>query len=59
VSSTSSRRSSSTGSAAGARPIPIPDQEYVVRRCLKAVLREEVEHHRYAIRDLAVLEVDD
>ncbi len=33
-----------------------PDQEYVVRRCLKVVLREEVEHHRYAVRDLAVLE---
>ena len=35
---------------------PYPDQEYVVRRCLKVVLREEVEHHRYAVRDLAVLE---
>ena len=32
------------------------DQEYVVRRCLKVVLKEEVEHHRYAVRDLAVLE---
>jgi hypothetical protein len=35
---------------------PYPDQEYVVRRCLKVVLKEEAEHHRYAIRDLAVLE---
>ena len=35
---------------------PYPDQEYVVRRCLRVVLREEVEHHRYAVRDLAVLE---
>ncbi|WP_157253688.1 DinB family protein [Nonomuraea typhae] len=35
---------------------PYPDQEYVVRRCLKVVLQEEVEHHRYAVRDLAVLE---
>ncbi len=35
---------------------PYPDQEYVVRRCLKVVLKEEVEHHRYAVRDLAVLE---
>lgn len=34
---------------------PYPDQEYVVRRCLKVVLREEVEHHRYAMRDLAAL----
>ncbi len=35
---------------------PYPDQEYLVRRCLKVVLNEEVEHHRYAIRDLATLE---
>ncbi len=25
---------------------PYPDQEYVVRRCLKVVLQEEAEHHR-------------
>lgn len=35
---------------------PYPDQDYMVRRCLSVVLREEVEHHRYAVRDLAVLE---
>ncbi|KHL11119.1 DinB family protein [Mumia flava] len=35
---------------------PYPDQTYVVRRCLKVVLKEEAEHHRYAVRDLAVLE---
>jgi hypothetical protein len=35
---------------------PYPDQEYVVRRCLKVVLKEEAEHHRYAVRDLSVLE---
>lgn len=35
---------------------PYPDQEYVVRRCLKVVLKEETEHNRYAVRDLAVLE---
>ena len=35
---------------------PYPDQEYVVRRCLTVVLKEEAEHHRYAVRDLAVLE---
>ncbi|MFC0624067.1 DinB family protein [Kribbella deserti] len=35
---------------------PYPDQEYVVRRCLKVVLKEEAEHHRYAVRDLAQLE---
>lgn len=33
-----------------------PDQEYVVRRCLTVVLREEAEHHRYASRDLDALE---
>jgi hypothetical protein len=35
---------------------PYPDQQYVVRRCLKVVLQEEAEHHRYAVRDLSVLE---
>ena len=35
---------------------PYPDQEYVVRRCLKVVLKEEAEHHRYTVRDLAELE---
>jgi hypothetical protein len=38
---------------------PYPDQEYVVRRCLKVVLKEEAEHHRYALRDLAVLEASE
>ena len=33
-----------------------PDQQYVVRRCLKVILKEEAEHHRYAVRDLATLE---
>jgi len=37
---------------------PYPNQEYVVRRCLKVVLKEEAEHHRYAVRDLAVLEAE-
>lgn len=32
-----------------------PDADYSVRRCLKVVLAEEAEHHRYAVRDLAVL----
>ena len=35
---------------------PYPDQEYVVGRCLKVVLKEEAEHHRYAVRDLSALE---
>ncbi|MEQ6899775.1 DinB family protein [Nocardioides sp. YIM 152588] len=33
-----------------------PDLRYVVRRCLTVILKEEAEHHRYAVRDLAVLE---
>jgi len=36
---------------------PYPDEEYIVRRCLKVVLKEEAEHHRYAIRDLNLLEI--
>lgn len=32
-----------------------PEGEYVVRRCLRVVLTEEVEHLRYALRDLAKL----
>jgi hypothetical protein len=35
---------------------PYPDQQYVVRRCLTVILKEEAEHHRYCTRDLAVLE---
>jgi hypothetical protein len=37
---------------------PYPDKDYVVRRCLGVVLKEEAEHHRYAVRDLTVLEAD-
>jgi hypothetical protein len=33
-----------------------PDEPHPVGRCLRVVMREEVEHHRYAVRDLAVLE---
>ena len=41
----------------GRRPAdPYPDQAYVVGRCLKVVLKEEAEHHRYAVRDLGALE---
>ena len=32
-----------------------PDADYTVRRCLKVVLAEEAEHHRYAVRDLAAI----
>lgn len=31
------------------------EADYGVRKCLKVVLAEEAEHHRYAVRDLAVL----
>jgi hypothetical protein len=42
----------------GRRPAAFyPDQEYLVGRCLKVVLKEEAEHHRYAVRDLAELDV--
>lgn len=41
----------------GRRPTPeYPDQEYTVGRCIRVVLREEVEHRRYAERDLATLD---
>jgi len=33
-----------------------PDEVRSVRRCLRVVMREECEHRRYAVRDLAVLE---
>jgi hypothetical protein len=33
-----------------------PDQQYTVGRCIRVVLGEEVEHRRYAERDLAKLE---
>ena len=33
-----------------------PEEPRTVRRCLRVVMNEEIEHHRYAVRDLAVLE---
>jgi hypothetical protein len=33
-----------------------PDETYTVGRCLKVIMKEECEHRRYAVRDLAVLE---
>jgi DinB superfamily/Pentapeptide repeats (8 copies) len=33
-----------------------PDEPRTVGRCLRVVMREECEHRRYALRDLAVLE---
>lgn len=41
----------------GRRPSPeYPDQEYTVGRCLRVVLREEIEHRRYTERDLVALD---
>jgi hypothetical protein len=38
-------------------PTPdFPDERHTVRQCLRTVQNEECEHHRYAVRDLAVLE---
>ena len=33
-----------------------PDEERTVIDCLSVVMEEEIEHHRFAVRDLAVLE---
>jgi hypothetical protein len=33
-----------------------PDRERSVLECLHVILNEEWEHHRYAVRDLTVLE---
>jgi hypothetical protein len=35
-----------------------PEETYTLGRCLKVIMREECEHRRYAVRDLAVLETD-
>jgi DinB superfamily/Pentapeptide repeats (8 copies) len=40
----------------GARPAARNEQPRPVRGCLRVVMNEEVEHRRYALRDLAVLE---
>jgi hypothetical protein len=38
-------------------PAPgFPDETHTVAECLYVVMEEECEHHRYAVRDLAVLE---
>jgi hypothetical protein len=40
-------------------PAPgFPEQTSTVGRCLRVVMKEEIEHRRYAVRDLAVLEAD-
>ena len=33
-----------------------PHKDHTVLQCLHVVLKEEWQHHRYAVRDLAVLE---
>lgn len=40
-----------------AKPAPgYPDEERTVRDCIGVVMEEECEHHRFATRDLAILE---
>ncbi len=34
-----------------------PRKDHTVLQCLHVVLKEEWQHHRYAVRDLAVLEM--
>lgn len=39
-----------------AKPSPeYPDEPYLVGRCVRTVLREELEHRRYAERDISTL----
>jgi hypothetical protein len=33
-----------------------PDEDRTVIGCIAVVMDEEIEHHRFAVRDLAVLE---
>jgi hypothetical protein len=35
-----------------------PEETYTLGRCLRVVMKEECEHRRYAVRDLAALEAD-
>jgi hypothetical protein len=35
-----------------------PEETRSVGRCLRTIMREECEHRRYAVRDLAALEAD-
>lgn len=35
-----------------------PEESYTVGRCLRVIMKEECEHRRYAVRDLAALEAD-
>ena len=35
-----------------------PEETLTVGRCLRVIMREECEHHRYAVRDLTTLEAD-
>jgi hypothetical protein len=35
-----------------------PEETYTLGRCLGVVMKEECEHRRYAVRDLAALEAD-
>jgi hypothetical protein len=42
------------------RPNPwAPEHEVTVLGCLRVILNEEWEHHRYAVRDLDAIETPD
>jgi len=42
--------------AAGPQSLADPNREHTVLACLHVIINEEWEHHRYAVRDLDVLE---
>jgi hypothetical protein len=49
-------RSAVRGSACHRSPAPgYPDEERAVVACIGVVMEEEIEHYRFAVRDLAVL----
>ena len=45
----------SAGSASG-RLHGYPDEERTVAECIAVVMVEEIEHYRFAMRDMAILE---
>ena len=41
---------------AGTTTVMLPDEARTVIDCIAVVMEEEIEHYRYAVRDLALLE---
>ena len=56
ASSTASPTTSSSGRATASPAPGYPEETRTVGACLRVVMVEECEHHRYAVRDLAILE---